>query len=633
MIVRTEAELDKVLNKIASSDRWSLDTEGLVHIYPDWILVGISLSTDGKDGYYIPVGHDGNSQLEAEFVVNKLKPYLEDSSKLIYMHNAKYDIEALRIVDPSLTFKQEGIFCTMTASFILDTNNQHGLKACAEREFGTNMIVMDQFVPKQKCKITGDKLFLTHQTEIEDMAKYAIADAVQTYRLGELYKKRINKEGYDKVFYELEMPFIFVLVELEEQGVKIDTDRLAEFMEEAPKKAEELYQKIVELLPEGQKELNVNSPKQLNELFFKHLKIKPIGDKGKSGLYSVKADFLEAWASEHQVCKLIVEYRKLSKLATTYIANFSNRLSSDNRLRCNFNRHVAATGRLSSSKPNLQNVPVKRNDVYGLRSLFIAEEGKKLIVADYSQIELRLGAHLSKDPTMIQAFLGNQDLHSITAKAAFSLKEPVEEIADKYPTQRSIAKGVNFGIIYEAGPLTLANTVNKVIEDPEEKVSVDDMKEIMEAYFEKYPYVKRYIDKCHNYAERHGYVKTITGRKRFIPEAALTIDRSMSPHEQKAVYAQKFCGYRKASNLGAQGGAADLLAIAMRNIYNRVRRERLEESAKFILQVHDELAMEVDEDKVEQVSIIIKEEMENAVELKVPLVADLSVVDSWGDAK
>ena len=633
MIIRTESELNKVLNEIESVDRWSLDTEGVKRTYPDWKLVGISLSTNGKDGYYIPVGHNEGSQLDAEFVVSKLKPYLEDPGELLYMHNVKYDLEALRLIDPTIQFKADKLFCTMTASFILDTNNTHNLKDCAEREFGKSMITLDQFVPKQKCKLTGDKIYLVDQTTIEDMEKYAIDDAVQTYKLGELYKKHIHREGYDKVFYELEMPFIFVLMELEEQGVRIDKDRLDQFMEEAPKRAEEMYQRIIDMLPEGYEELNINSPKQLNELFFKIMKIKPIGEKGKSGLYSVKADNLEIWASENEVCKLIVEYRKLNKLATTYIANFSNRLSPDNRLRCNFNRHVAATGRLSSSRPNLQNIPVKQNDVYGLRDLFIAEEGKKLICADFSQVELRLEAHLSKDPAMIEAFVNKEDLHSMTAKAAFKIDAPIEEIKKNYPIQRSVAKGVNFGIIYEAGPQALVKTVNKEIENPEDKITIEEMMAIMEEYFRKYPGVKRYIEKCHKFVEKNGYVKTITGRKRYIPQAQLRTKYSMSPQEKKEVLQQKFGGYRKASNLGAQGGAADLLAIAMRNIQNIVQEEGMKDRAKFILQVHDELVMEVDEEIVEQVSAIVREEMENAVVLRVPLVADLSVVNSWGDAK
>ena len=633
MIIRTESELDKLINEIESSDRWSLDTEGVKRIYPDWKLVGISISIDSKNGYYIPVGHDEGSQLDAEFVVSKLKPSLENPKGLLYMHNAKYDMEALHIVDPTLCFKVNTLFCTMTASFILDTNNAHSLKECAKREFESSMIVLDQFVPKQKCKLTNDKIYLVDQTSIEDMAKYAIDDAVQTYKLGKLYEKRISKDGYDKVFYELEMPFIFVLMELEEQGVKIDKHRLDQFMEEAPKRAEEMYQRIIDILPEGYEELNINSPKQLNELFFKIMKIKPIGEKGKSGLYSVNADNLEIWASENEVCKLIVEYRKLNKLATTYIANFSNRLSPDNRLRCNFNRHVAATGRLSSSKPNLQNIPRKENDVYGLRELVIAEKGRKLIVADYSQIELRMEAHLSKDPTMIQAFINNEDLHSITAKAAFKLDVPIDEVKEKYPIQRGIAKGVNFGIIYEAGPQALMKTVNKEIENPEDKITIEEMMAIMEEYFRKYPGVKRYIEKCHKFVEKNGYVKTITGRKRYIPQAQLRTEYSMSPQEKKEVLQQKFGGYRKASNLGAQGGAADLLAIAMRNIQNRVQEEGMKGRAKFVLQVHDEIAMEVDEEIVEQVAAIVKEEMENAVVLRVPLVADLNIVASWGDAK
>ncbi len=381
MIIRTEQELNNLLDKLDQADRWAFDTEGAIRTYPNWDFVGVSISLDGKTGYYIPVGHDEGSQLDKEFVIEKLKPYFLDKDKLMYIHNAKYDMEAVRLINP-IEFFPDNIFCTMTASFILDVNNPHGLKESVLREFNHKMIELNDFVPKEKCEKTKDKIYLTSRTLIEDMAPYAIDDAVQTYRLGELYRKRISKEGFDKVFYELEMPFIFILMELEEQGIKLDKEKLSTFMEEAPKKVAEIEGQIREMLPEEHKEINLNSTKQLNVLFFDDMKIKPIGNRTKTNLYSVSADNLEVWGIQHKICRMILSYRRLSKLANTYIQNMYNRLSPDGRIRCNFNRHVAVTGRLSSSRMNLQNIPRSENDVYGLRDLFIAGKGKKLVVAD-----------------------------------------------------------------------------------------------------------------------------------------------------------------------------------------------------------------------------------------------------------
>lgn len=633
MIIRTEAELDSFIEKIKEADRWSLDTEGNKRTYPDWKLGGISASVDGKNGVYIPVGHIKGSQLSAEFVVGKLKPFFENTGKTLYMHNAKYDMEVLRLIDPSIEFDVDNIFCTMTASFTLNTNNAHGLKECTLREFGYKMVSLDEVSPKEKCKKTGDTIYLVDQTLITDIAPYAIDDAIYTFKLGELYRKKIVEEGFEKVFFELEMPFIFVLMEMEENGITVNKELLENHMEEAPRRVAEVYEEIKELLPDKYKDININSTKQLNELFFKELKLKPIGEKTKTGLYSVSADNLEVWATSNKICELIVKYRKLHKLSTTYIENMYNRVSPDGRLRCSFNRHVAATGRLSSSRPNMQNVPTKRKDVYKLRNLFIAGKGKSLIVADYSQIELRMEAHLSKDPAMIKAFKEGKDLHSLTAKAVYKLKEPLEEIKEKHPNKRTVAKTVNFGMIYESGPQTLMKNANKEIPNKKDHVTEDEMKSIMQDYFNRYPGVKRYIELCHRYAENKGFIKTITGRKRYIPEAQLNIDRSHSSQEKYEILRQKYGGFRKASNMGPQGGAADIISIAMRNIYRRVRKENLHETSKLVLQVHDELMVEVNEEHEEHVANIVREEMEGAVELLVPLVADVNIVKSWGDAK
>lgn len=629
MIIRSEPEFDKLLEQMRTSSKYAIDTEGVIGIYPNYSLVGISISFDGRTGYYIPIGHkdrSGNNlrsgQLPKEFVVGKLKPFFEDPNKIDIMHNSSHDMKVFRVVDPTIEFPEESAFCTMTASFILNVNNEHNLKACALREFNHTMITLEEVCKKEKNKVTGDTMYRPDLSDIDELAPYAIDDAVQTYRLYKLYESRIRERGFEKIFYELEMPLMFELLEMEESGVLLNKEKLDEFMEDAPRKLEQLYNEIQSLLPSDEP-VNLNSNPQMNEVLFNKMGIKPLGPELKSGGHSVKNDFLDIWATEHRVCGLISEYRRLSKLFGTYLKNLSTRVCEDGRIRCNFNRHVAKTGRLSSSKPNLQNIPRPENDIYGLRRLFMAPPGKKLVVADYSQVELRVEAHLSKDPTFIEAYQKGEDIHALTAKAIFKLPEPVDEIKDVHPAKRSIAKNVNFGIIYEAGVKTLTATANKGLPESE-KVSEEEMKTIQEEYFKRFPTIRNYIDSCHKKAKKDGYVKTIIGRVRPLPDAQLNL-------QTKDGMRRMYGAFRQASNTPTQGSAGDILAIAMRNVRRRLKEEGL--SKKTILQVHDEVVYEIDADISFPVAGIVKEEMENAVKLRVPLVADVSVGDIWGEIK
>jgi DNA polymerase I len=590
-------------------------------------LTGSSISLDGVSGFYIPTGHiDESGQLSEDYVVDKLKPFFESDGKKLYMANSKYDMEVFRIVDSSINFSEKNAFCTMTASFILNVDNEHGLKESIMREFGHKMLTLDAIgCPKIKDKLTKDNIYFTDRMSIENLAPYAIDDAVQTYRLGELYTEKIASEGFTKIFYELEMPFMFVLMELEEQGVLLDKKSLVNFMEDAPKKLEAMNQEIQEILPSDE-EVNLLSNPQMNDILFKRMKIKPRGNPLKSGGYSVSNAYLDLWSVDHKVCGMIADYRRTSKLFGNYLSNLHNRLGADGRIRSSFNRHVASTGRLSSSKPNLQNIPRAENDRYGLRKLFIASEGKSLIVADYSQIELRVVAHLSQDPIMIEAFQRGDDIHSITAKEIFKLDCDVGEIKKKYPIKRQIAKAVNFGIIYEGGAKTLAATANKEIEDQKDWVTEEEMEVIIENYFKRYKGIKRHINVCHQKAMKNGYIKTITGRKRPLPDAQIkAVDRD--------THRIRYGAFRKSSNTPVQGSAADIIAIAMRNIRERLKEKNLYNNIFFELQVHDELLFEVDSHLDEKCAKIIKEEMESSVHLKVPLVADVSIGKVWGDMK
>lgn len=626
MIIRSEPEFYDLLSKIEKVDAWSVDTEGVKKIYPDWKLTGVSISLDGKNGYYIPVGHlEGSGQLSAEFVVSKLKPFFEDKGKVMYMANSKYDMQVFRLIDPTIEFAVENAFCTLTASFLFNVDNRHSLEECAFREFGHKMQTLDSIgCPKKKDPSTKDQIYFTDQMSIKDLAPYAIDDALQTYRLGVLYSANIPSQGYSKVYYELEMPFMFVLMKMEEKGVILVRETLHEHLEEAPEKLKKLNEEIQEMLPVDYY-VNVSSNQQMNEVLFGVMKINPRGNPGKSGTYKVSNEYLDLWSIDHPVCGLIANYRRVVRLFGNYLNNLYYRMGPDGRIRSSFKRHGAATGRLSSSKPNLQNIPRAENDIYGLRKLFKAQEGRSLVVADYSQIELRVVAHLSKDPAMIDAFRRGEDVHSITAKNIYKLKCEPSEVKDKFPIERQIAKSINFGIIYEAGPNTLAATANKGIPDSKNWVTEEDMKEAIEKWFKTYPMVKRHIEVCHQKAIKHGHIKTITGRTRPIPDAQIK-PKTDDDHRKR------YGAFRKSSNTPVQGSAADIIAIAMRNIDRRFQEMDLS-SYPLQMQVHDELMFEFDEDVAEEYAKIIKEEMESAVKLRVPLVADVKVGKIWGDMK
>ncbi len=627
MIIRSEKEFIPLLDSIAQADRWAVDTEGVIKIYPDWKLTGTSISLDGKTGFYIPSGHlEGSGQLPAEYVTEKLKPFFHKPGLELFMANSKFDMKVFRLIDPSLEFLEENAFCTMTSSFILDVNNEHGLKPSVFREFGHVMSTLDSIgCPRVKDKAIKEWVYFTDQMKIEGLAPYATDDAVQTFRLGERYKKKIHDDGFDKVYYELEMPLMFILMEMEENGVLLDVEKLKEFLEDAPKKLEALDKEIQEEIPVS-RYVNVNSSQQMNELLFKDMGIKPRGEQLKTGGYSVTNANLDLWMADFKVCGMIADYRRLSKLFGNYLTNLHSRLGPDNRIRCNFNRHVADTGRLSSSRPNLQNVPRAENDTYGLRKLFIAPPGRSFICADYSQVELRIEAHLSKDPIMIGAFERDEDIHAATAKEVFKLDCDVNEVAEKYPVKRQIAKSLNFGIIYEAGPKTLAATANKGIKDEKDRVTEEEMEVIMKEYFKRYRGIERYIELCHKKAMKDGYVKTIVGRKRYLPDAQI---KPTTSEEHRVRYG----AFRKSSNTPTQGSAFDVIAIAKRNIKHKLQEEGLYKTSKFVLQVHDELLVETDDKHAQKVADIVKEKMESAVQLRVPLTAKVEIGKVWGDMK
>ena len=627
LIVRTETELAEMLSQLEKADTYCLDTETLDRGLFDLSLVGLSLSFDGKRGFYIPTGHaEESAQLPAELVLEKMKPILERPGKMCLMHNAKYDLKVLKVLG-GIEFPQDAeLFCskekkspiydTMVAAWLLDTENEIGLKALSKRYLKHTMVELSDIAKKEKHPVTGDDVYRPDLVPIDELAKYAIDDAVRPFQLKQIFDQGLEKWGLEKVFYELEMPYVFVLTDMELAGVLINREKLKEFYEEAPDKLKALEQRIFACRPGGE-EFNIGSQPQLNQVLFKELGIKPLGEKGKSGHYSTKEEYMEVWANKHEICKLILDYRKLDKLIGTYLTGLSKRIDPDGRIRSDFKRFIS-TGRLSSSRPNLQNIPRPENDLFGLRSLFIAPEGKTLIVADYSQIELRILAHFSRDPKLMEAYMKGEDIHAATAKALFDLPEPVSEVKEKHGELRSIAKNYNFAMVYEAGVKKLAAMTG---------TTESRAKQLREKYFDRFPGIERYQQWMHYRAERDGYVKTLVGRYRHLSAAQL-------PGKTKKENALKHGAFRQASNTPIQGSAADVISIAMRNINRRLKDEGYSrDEAQIVLQVHDELILEVVEEIAPEVAKLVASEMENAVKLRVPIVADVGIAPIWSEAK
>lgn len=627
MIVRTEVELDEVLSKLEKAEVYCLDTETLDRGLFDTQLVGLSISFDGKQGYYIPTGHsETTAQLPAQLVLERLKPLIETPGKTCVMHNAKYDMKVLRVLGDiefpsqsnlfSSDEKRTPIYDTMVAAWLLDTERKIGLKALSESLLGHKMVALDEVATKEKDPVTGDDVYRTDLVPIESLGAYAADDAIRPLQLKNVFDEKLEQAGLNKIFYELEMPFVFVLTEMELAGVQLNGDKLRSLHEGAPERLTALEKQIFAFRPSGEP-FNIGSQPQLNQVLFEELGIKPIGERGKSGHYSTKEEHMETWAVNHEICKLILDYRKLGKLIGTYLEGLAKRIDSDGRIRSDFNRFIS-TGRLSSSRPNLQNIPRPENDLFGLRSLFIAPEGKMLVVSDYSQVELRVLAHYSQDKKLQEAFLNEEDIHSATAKALFDLDCDVHDVKKQYGDQRSIAKTFNFAMVYGAGVKKLAATTG---------TTEQRAKELRTRYYERFPGIGRYQERMKFLVERDGYVKTLVGRYRHLSAAQLE-GRTRSDN------AAKHGAFRQAGNTPIQGSAADIISIAMRNINQRLLEENYSrEEAQIVLQVHDELILEVDARMVDEIKTIVQEEMEGAVKLRVPLIADVGTGKVWSEAK
>ena len=590
-LVDTEEKRQEIIQKLLTSKILSLDTETTGTEPMDAELVGMSFSIAENEAFYVPVPSD---QDEALKIVNEFRPVFENENSLKVGQNIKYDMIVLQNYGATV---KGPLFDTMIAHYVLQPELRHGMDYLAEIYLHYQTIHIDELIgPKGKNQKNMRDL------DPKDVYLYACEDADVTLKLKNVLEKELKENDAERLFYDIEMPLVPVLVNIERNGVLLDTEALKQSSAHFTAQMEQIEKEIYELAGET---FNIASPKQVGEVLFDKLKIVEKAKKTKTGQYVTSEEVLESLRHKHPVVEKILEHRGLKKLLGTYIDALPQLINPrTGRVHTSFNQTVTATGRLSSSNPNLQNIPIRDENGKEIRKAFIPDEGCLFFSADYSQIELRIMAHLSEDKNMIDAFLSNHDIHAATAAKVYKI-----DLKDVGSDMRRKAKTANFGIIYGISVFGLAERMN---------VDRKEAKELIDGYFETYPGVKAYMDKSIQVAQEKGYVETIFHRKRFLPDI----------NSRNAVvrgYAE-----RNAINAPIQGSAADIIKVAMARIYQRFQTEGIQ--AKMILQVHDELNFSVPVNEKERVEEIVIEEMEKAYRMHVPLKADCGWGKNWLEA-
>ncbi len=591
-LVLKEDELDEVIKRIQKTGELSIDLETTspLPIFAD--IVGFSLTPEEHQGYYVPVAHDENTeQLSIELVINRLKPILENNSVKKIGQNIKYEMVVLNKYGVEL----RGIyFDSMLAAHLLDSSRQSfKLDKLSQSILGHTMISYDDVTGKGKARV------LFNEVELKTAMRYSCEDADVAMKLYHYFTKELKDKDLEYVYREKVIKLIPVLAKMEESGVLIDTELLSSLSKEFEIELADITEKIYAMAGE---EFNLNSPLQLRKILFEKLDLE-IKKRTKTGEPSTDHEVLEDLCKYHDVPVLLLKYRGLSKLKSTYIDALPKIIyPKTGKIHTSYNPVGTSTGRVSSSDPNLQNIPIKTAEGKRIRKAFIPGPGCSFISADYSQIELRLLAHFSGDKELIDAFANDRDIHSKTASDIFGINE--NEVT---PDMRRLAKNINFGIIYGISPFGLSKQL---------RTSIGESKKYIDEYFNTYPDVKSYLENSIKESKERGYAITILGRRRPIPE--LNSNNRM----------QRGMGERAAINSPIQGSAADIINMAMINI-----AEKLQDSdAKMILQVHDELIVESPDKMVKEISLIIKNEMERAYKLRVPLKVDIGTGSNWADA-
>jgi DNA polymerase I len=600
MVVNTPEMLHVLVNSLRSAGAFALDTESTSEDPWQARLVGLSFAMAPGEAYYIPVGHTGTpggeeaeKQLSKDEVINALKPILEDANLHKYMHNAKYDMLLLarqKIDVRGLAFD------TMLAAYIIDPGRRGlGLKDQVFQRLGHLMTPITELIG------TGSKAITMDQVPVRLAASYAGADADMTLRLVAPLKEDLRKHSLLDLYYRIELPLLPVLLQMEICGIALDGEFLRTLGERLGEQLKVLEKEIYASIGH---EFNVNSPKQLGDILFNELKL-PTGKKTRTG-FSVSADVLESLRGLHPMVDYLLEYRQLAKLKSTYVDGLLTLMNpTTGRVHTSFNQTIASSGRLSSSNPNLQNIPIRTEVGRQIRRAFIADPSYTLLTADYSQFELRILAHITHEPRLVEAFNQGEDIHTITAASLFAL--PVEEVSKD---QRRLSKTVVYAVLYGQSAFGLANITG---------MSNSEASDFIKRYHETFPHIKQYIESTLEQARKQGYVNTLYGRKRFFP------DMHMLGHNERQALE------REAINMPIQGGNADLIKIAMLRIQHTLAEKRLK--TRMILQVHDELVFEVPVEELAQVRYYVKSIMEGVAQLDVPITVEMKIGKSWFDAE
>jgi DNA polymerase I len=595
-IINTPEVLHHLVSKMKKINLVAVDTETTSTDQMQAKLVGISLAVEENEAYYIPVGHlaDEDEQLPLETVINALQAILTDERNIKAGHNIKYDFvvlcrHGLKVSPP--------FFDTMIAEWLLNPASRNlGLKNLAWVRLGLQMTDIEELIGK------GNKQINMAEVEIRNAAPYAADDAAVLLHLIPLLENELGNARAEKLFREIEMPLVPVLAEMEMAGIGLDIDFLNRMSGELKERLEGIEENIFNLVGTP---FNLNSPKQLSKALFDQLGLMPPDRRQKtaSGFYSTAADVLESLKGSHPVVEWILDFRELSKLKSTYVDALPLQINPEtNRIHTSYNQTGSVTGRIASSDPNLQNIPIRTELGRQIRRAFVPQKGQLLLSVDYSQVELRIVAHMAEDEAMIAAFQADQDIHVATAAAIFGI--PIDAVDS---SQRSHAKAINFGLIYGMSPFGLTRYTDLTLAEAEEFVK---------AYFEKFPGIKRYLDTMRRQAAEDGFVETLLGRRRYFPGLKNQTNHNIRQREE-----------REAINAPIQGTAADIMKIAMLNVPVAIHDANL--SGKMLLQVHDELVLECPQDELLETAALVSRVMQGAYELKVPLKTEARSGPNW----
>ena len=590
--IDSNKELEYLMTKLLIQKVVAFDTETESLNSLDTEIVGISFSWTENKGFYVPIAN--NKSLQKEYF-DILRPFFENDQIIKVGHNLKFDIKVLFKYDISVSGP---LYDTMVAHYLINPDMRHNLDTLSESYLNYSPISIETLIGKK-----GKNQGSMRDVPAEEVTDYASEDADLALQLKKIFDKELNENGVKNIFNDIEIPIINVLADMEKEGINIDSSYLSKLDKEFEIELSKLKGGIFEMSGE---EFNLNSPKQLGDILFEKLKLVSKPKKTKTGQYSTSEEVLSGLASEHEIIKNILEWRSLDKLQNTYVRSLPNEVNKrTGRIHTKFNQTVTTTGRLSSNNPNLQNIPIRTLNGQKIREAFIPRsEEFELLAADYSQIELRVIASISKDKNMVDAFIKNQDIHTITAAKIYNVDPD-----DVSREQRGNAKTVNFGIIYGVSAFGLSQQTN--LSRSESKIMID-------SYFENYPGLKDYMSSQIDFARNNGYVQTIMGRRRYLQNINSQNNMLRSGAERNAI------------NAPIQGSAADIIKIAMIRVHEKFKEQSLK--SKMLLQVHDELVFDVYKSEKNIVKTIVKDTMESAVKLLVPLKIDLEFGKNWLEA-